>query len=168
LGKEPVELVMDLMLEEQDQVQVNQHVLNHDDVEFLLRQEESMLGSDGSAITPQGPTGLGKPHPRAYGAFARFLGYWVRDHRILPLEQAVHKITGKPAAKLRLKDRGLIKQGYAADITIFDPKEIRDLADFQNPHQFAEGIHWVIVNGHVALDQGKASPELRGTVLSPR
>ena len=73
LGKEPVELVMDLMLEEQDQVQVNQHVLNHDDVEFLLRQEESMLGSDGSAITPRDP-GLGKPHPRAYGAFARFLG----------------------------------------------------------------------------------------------
>ena len=168
LGKEPVELVMDLMLEEQDQIPVNQYVLNAEDVEFLIQQEESMIGSDGSALTPDGVTGGGKPHPRNYGSFARFLGYYSRERGLLPLETAVHKITGKPAAKLRLRDRGLIKENYVADIVVFDYQTIRDLADFSNPHQFAQGINWVIVNGHLTLDEGKLSNELKGTVLSPR
>jgi N-acyl-D-amino-acid deacylase len=168
LNIEPVELVMDLMYEDQDEVQVLQHVLNDADVEFLLRQEESMIGSDGTAISPGGPTGVGKPHPRAYGAFARFLGYWVRERGVLPLEKAVHKITGKPAAKLRLQDRGLIQEGFVADITVFDPDTIRDMADFDNPHQLAVGVHWVIVNGHVTLEDGQVSSDLRGSVLRPR
>jgi N-acyl-D-amino-acid deacylase len=167
VNKDPVDLIIDLMLEEQDGVPINQHVMSEEDVEFLLQKEEAMIVSDGSAITPGGPTGIGKPHPRSYGAFARFLGYWVRDKNILPLETAIHKVTGKPANTLRLKDRGIIKENFAADIAIFDPERILDRANFDNPHQFAEGVHWVIVNGHITLDNGKVSPELRGRVLSP-
>lgn len=168
LGKEPVDLVMDLMLEERDQIPVNQYVLKAEDVDFLIQQKESMIGSDGSALTPGGPTGIGKPHPRSYGSFARVLGYYSRERGLLSLENAVHKITGKPAIKLRLRDRGLIKENYVADVVVFDYDTICDRADFTNPHQFAQGISWVVVNGHLTLDKGTLSGELKGTVLTPR
>lgn len=168
LQKDPVELVMDLMVEEQSQIPVNQHVLKAEDVEFLMQQKEHMVGSDGSALTPDGPTGKGRPHPRNYGAFARVLAYYVREKGIISLEAAIHKMTGKPAAALRLPQRGLLREGYAADITVFDAATIEDRATFAEPVQLAQGVRWVIVNGHLTLADGTISPTLHGAVLAPR
>jgi N-acyl-D-aspartate/D-glutamate deacylase len=142
-------------------------VMAEADVDFLLPKPQSMIGSDGRSFTPGGPTGTGHPHPRSYGAFPRVLARYVRDKHLLPLEEAVHKMTGKPARKLRLDRRGELRPGYFADVVVFDPATIRDRATFEAPHQFAEGIHWVIVNGHIALDRGRASAELVGQVLRP-
>lgn len=167
LGKDPVELVMDLMVEEQDEIPVNQHVLRDEDVEFLLQQDLAMVGSDGAAMTPGGVTGVGRPHPRCYGSFARVLGHYVREKGLMPLEKAVHKMTGRPASVLGLKDRGLIRQGYAADLAVFDPGEIIDKATFTDPHQLAVGVRWVVVNGHLTLDDGVLAAELAGRVLPP-
>jgi N-acyl-D-aspartate/D-glutamate deacylase len=95
------------------------------------------------------------------------LARYVREKRLLSLEQAVHKMTGKPARKLRLDRRGELREGYFADVVVFDPATIRDRATFEEPHQFAEGVHWVIVDGHVTLDRGVLSERLVGQVLAP-
>jgi N-acyl-D-amino-acid deacylase len=166
-GRDPVELALDLILEDGNRTTMVNFVMAEADVDFLLPKPQSMIGSDGRSFTPGGPTGTGHPHPRSYGAFPRVLARYVRDKHLLPLEEAVHKMTGKPARKLRLDRRGELRPGYFADVVVFDPATIRDRATFEEPHQFAEGIHWVIVNGHIALDRGRASAELVGQVLRP-
>lgn len=166
-GRDPVELALDLILEDGNRTTMVNFVMAEADVDFLLPKPQSMIGSDGRSFTPGGPTGTGHPHPRSYGAFPRVLARYVRDKHLLPLEEAVHKMTGKPARKLRLDRRGELRPGYFADVVVFDPATIRDRATFEAPHQFAEGIHWVIVNGHIALDRGRASAELFGQVLRP-
>ena len=100
-----------------------------------------------------GPMAKGIPHPRSYGAFPRILSRFVRDLKAIDLEQAIYKMTGMPAVKLRLNDRGLIKPGLAADLVIFDPAEISDQATYDNPHQYADGIFHVIVNGDLVVQE---------------
>jgi dihydroorotase/N-acyl-D-amino-acid deacylase len=138
-----------------------------EDVDFLLPKPQSMIGSDGWSLTPGGPTGEGHPHPRSYGAFPRVFARYVREKGLLTLEEAVHKMTGKPARKLGLDRRGELKEGCFADVVVFDPATIRDRATFERPHQFAEGVHWVIVDGHIALDRGMLSSRLVGRMLTP-
>lgn len=166
-GRDPVELALDLILEDENQTTMVNFVMAEQDVDFLLPKPQSIIGSDGRSFTPDGPTGTGHPHPRSYGAFPRVLARYVRDKQLLRLEEAVHKMTGKPARKLRLDRRGEIRPGYFADLVVFDPATIRDRATFEAPHQFAEGIHWVIVNGHMTLDRGGLSGEIVGQVLTP-
>jgi len=167
LGREPVDLALDLIVEDGNRTTMVNFVMAEEDVNFLLPKPESIIGSDGWSISPGGPTAEGRPHPRSYGAFARVLGKYVREDRLLSLEQAVHKMTGKPARKLRLARRGELREGFFADVVVFDPAAIRDRATFENPHQFAEGVRWVIVDGHIALDRGLLSDRLVGQVLTP-
>lgn len=167
LGRDPGELVLDVILADGNRTMMVNFVMADEDVEFLLPQPESIIGSDGWSTTPGGPTGGGHPHPRCYGTFPRVLARYVREKRVLSLEQAVHKMTGKPARKLRLDRRGELREGYFADVVVFDPATIRDRATFEEPHQFAEGIHRVIVDGHLTLDRGVLSDRLVGRVLAP-
>jgi N-acyl-D-amino-acid deacylase len=165
--RDPVELTLDLILEDANRSMMVNFVMAEEDVDFLLPKPQSMIGSDGWSISPGGPTAIGHPHPRAYGAFARVLARYVREKKVLGLEEAVHKMTGKPARKLRLDRRGELQEGSWADVVVFDPAAVRDRATFEDPHQFAEGIHWVLVDGHITLDRGELSQQLFGQVLRP-
>ena len=165
--RDPVDLTLDIILEDDNRTTMVNFVMAEEDVDFLLPKPQSMIGSDGRAFTPGGPTGEGHPHPRSYGAFPRVFARYVREKGLLRLEDAVHKMTGKPAKKLRLDRRGELKEGYFADVVVFDPATIRDRATFEEPHQFAEGVHWVIVDGNITLDRGTLSERLVGQVLAP-
>jgi N-acyl-D-amino-acid deacylase len=118
-------------------------------------------------LAVSGPLAGGVPHPRNYGAFPRVLGRFVRDLKILSLEEAVHKMSGLPAQKLRLTDRGLIEPGRAADLVVFDPADVSDKATYDHPHQYAEGILHVIVNGQFVVRDQAHTGSLPGRVLNP-
>ncbi|MCX7603481.1 MAG: amidohydrolase family protein, partial [Bryobacteraceae bacterium] len=133
------------------------HAISEQDVERILRYRWTMIASDGGVVAP----GEGAPHPRNYGTFARVLGHYVRRRKLLPLEEAVWKMTGLPAQRLGLWDRGLIRPGMQADLVLFDPARIADRATFQQPHQYAEGVAAVWVNGVETLREGKMTG-LRG------
>jgi N-acyl-D-amino-acid deacylase len=135
------------------------------DMRAVLRHSVSMIGSDSSATAPYGVLGKGKPHPRTYGTFPRVLGEYVRRKKLLTLEDAIRKMTSFPAQKLRLKDRGLLRKGMWADVTVFDPEKIRDKATYASPHQYPVGIKYVIVNGKVVIANGKHTRELPGKAL---
>ena len=116
-------------------------------------------------MSPEGPSGKSMPHPRSYGTFPRVLGRYVRELHAITLEDAVRKMTSANAEKISLTDRGRIKVGWAADITLFDPATVADRATFTNPHQYPVGIPYVIVNGQVVLDAGNHTGALPGRVL---
>jgi N-acyl-D-amino-acid deacylase len=137
------------------------HVLDEGDVERIMRHPQTMIASDGRLSRP----GEGHPHPRAYGTFPRVLGRYVRERKVLTLEEAVHKMTGLPAARLGLRDRGHIVEGAIADLTVFDPATIADAATFTAPHQYPAGIDYVVVNGTVAVSEGRSTPARAGRVL---
>jgi dihydroorotase/N-acyl-D-amino-acid deacylase len=140
------------------------HVLDEGDVKRIMRHPMTMIASDGRLSTP----GEGHPHPRGYGTFPRVLGHYVRDEQVLTLEQGVHKMTGMPAARLGLKDRGVLRADAAADVVVFDADRIADRATFENPHQYAIGIDYVLVNGVAAVDRGKYTDSRAGRVLRRR
>jgi N-acyl-D-aspartate/D-glutamate deacylase len=124
-----------------------------------------MIGTDGFGLAATGPMSKGVPHPRSYGAFPRILARYVRELKILTLEEAIHKMTGQPAAKLSLTDRGLLKPGMAADLVVFDPVTVSDRATYKNPHQYAEGIDCVMVNGQFAVRDSVHTGARTGQVL---
>lgn len=126
------------------------HAMDEKDVENIMRHPMTMIGSDGRLSQP----GDGHPHPRAYGTFPKVLGLYVREKKVLPLQIAIHKMTGLSAARLGLKDRGLIKEGYVADLTIFDTETIIDKSTFTDPHQYPEGISYVLIGGKFAVENG--------------
>jgi N-acyl-D-amino-acid deacylase len=137
------------------------HVLDEADVRRIMRHPQVMIASDGRLSTP----GDGHPHPRAYGTFPRVLGHYVRDEQVLTLEQGVHKMTGMPAARLGLKDRGVLREGAFADVVVFDAATIADQATFTAPHQYAVGIDAVLVNGVPAVEGGRYLDARAGRVL---
>jgi len=120
-----------------------------------------MIASDGGVEIPK----HGVPHPRSYGTFARVLGVYVREKHALSLEDAIRKMTSLPAQRLGLQDRGVLRPGMKADIVIFDPARVRDRATFADPHQYAEGVSYVIVNGAIVLDDGKMTEARPGRAL---
>jgi len=126
------------------------HVMDEADVRRIMQHPQTMIASDGSLNI----LGKGHPHPRAYSTFPRVLGYYAREEKVLSMEQAIHKMTALPASCLHLKDRGQLKIGYKADITIFDPATVKDKGTFIEPHQYPEGIEYVIVNGEITIDKG--------------
>ncbi len=140
------------------------HAISEDDVERILRSPYTMIGSDGEI--PQ--FGQGAPHPRSYGTFARVLARYVRERKVLTLEDAVRKMSGYPAERLRLLDRGLLRPGMKADIVIFDPAKIQDKADYANPHQYAEGVREVIVNGQLLISGGDLTKARPGRIIRAR
>ena len=137
------------------------HVLDEQDVERIMRHPQTMIGSDGRLVEP----GDGHPHPRWYGTFPRVLGLYVREKGVLTLEQAVHKMTGLSAARLGLRDRGRVAEGMMADVVVFDPATVRDRATFTAPHEYPEGIEYVIVNGVPLVDGGRFTDARPGRVL---
>ncbi|HEV2149333.1 MAG TPA: amidohydrolase family protein [Longimicrobiaceae bacterium] len=137
------------------------HVLDEDDVERIMRHPWTAIASDGRLARP----GEGHPHPRAYGTFPRVLGRYVREKQVLPLEEAVRKMTSLPAARLGLADRGRIAEGMAADLVVFDPATVADRATFEAPHQYPVGIEHVLVNGVLAVDGGHFTDVRAGSVL---
>ena len=137
------------------------HAIAEKDIENILRNPNTMVASDGGIIE----FGRDVPHPRSYGTFARVLGRYVRERKVIPLEEAVRKMSGLPAQRFRLYDRGLIRPGMKADLVLFDPSTVADKADFTNPHQYAVGVHSVWVNGVAELQAGKMTGQLAGRPL---
>jgi N-acyl-D-amino-acid deacylase len=163
-GKDEYEAVFDLLLDEEAQVSVISFGMSEEDVRRVMQSPHGMVGSDGSAVSPRGILGRGKPHPRFYGTFPRVIGHYVREG-VIPLQEAVRKMTSAPAQKLCLRDRGLLREGFKADITVFDPARVKDEATFVEPHQFASGIPYVIVNGEIVIDGGEHTGALPGRAL---
>ncbi|ETX01195.1 MAG: hypothetical protein ETSY2_37710, partial [Candidatus Entotheonella gemina] len=162
---DPLDAVCDYLIEDQGHTRILITSMAEDDVQTILRSPTMLVGSDGTSLAPYGVTGQGKPHPRFYGTFARVLGHYVRDLGLLPLPQAIYKMTGGSANALGLVERGLIREGYWADLTLFDPQTIDAMSTYEEPHQYARGIQAVIVNGEVVIDGGEHNGALPGRVL---
>ncbi len=165
--KPAAEAVLDLLLEEQGQVAMVVFSQAEENVVKALAHPHVMVGSDSIGLSAGPGPHPGKPHPRMYGTFPRVLGHYVREQRLLSWETAVNKMTGMPAAKLRLKGRGLIRSGYAADLALFDPKTVKDEATYTDPHRHPAGIPYVVVNGRVVVDDGVMRPLPAGRILTP-
>ncbi len=153
-----VDTILELMLA--GGAQMVFHGMSEDDVRLILQYPFSMIGADGGV-----QTGRGVPHPRSYGTNARVLGKYVREEKLISLEDAVRRMTSLAAQKFQLKDRGLLREGFAADIVIFDEKTVADRATFENPHQFSAGFQAVIVNGQVVVEDGKHTGVRPGSTL---
>ena len=164
-GIDPAETVLQLEEESYGTVSAVIHNRIEEDLEYFLAHPLGMYGSDGVAISPKGKYSSEKHHPRFYGTYPRILGHYVREKSILTLEQAIHKMTGKPAKRLNLKNRGVIKKDAVADITIFNPETIIDKATFENPHVVSEGITDVLVNGIPVITDGTHTKLLPGKIL---
>src|SRR5262249_54908092 len=137
------------------------HAIGEEDLVRILRDPATMIASDGEIPT----FGKNAPHPRSYGTFARVLGEYVREKQVLTLEDAVRKMSAFPAQRLSLTDRGLLRPGLLADVVLFDPAQVRDRATFERPHQHAEGVSLVIVNGQVVFENGAMTSARPGRVL---
>lgn len=155
--KDPCEAVFDLLIEEKNAVSMVDFCGNEDVVSIFMKRPEQNVCSDGIFG--------GKPHPRVYGAFPRVLGKYVREDKVLALEEAIYKMTYKAAKVLGIYDRGIIKEGMKADIVIFDKDKIKDMGTYENPKQYPEGINYVIVNGKVVLANDVYNRKLEGAVL---
>ena len=165
MGKEPYDTIKDILIDENGGVSMIVYAMSEDNLKRILAHPLIIIGSDGSSIAPYGKLGEGKPHPRSYGTFARVLGKYVREDKIFPLHKALQKMTSMPANKFGLKNRGVLKEGYFADITIFNPDTIIDVADFIDPHRYAKGIEYVLVNGKIVINQTEHTGEGSGRVL---
>jgi N-acyl-D-aspartate/D-glutamate deacylase len=165
-GCDPIDLVCDYLIEDDGATRVLITSIAEEDIREIVRSRSALVGSDGNCVAGYGVVGQGKPHPRFYGTFPRILGRYVREERLLPLEQAVRKMTGATAQALRLRDRGLLKEGYRADITIFDPADFKDRATYADPHQYPTGERTtVIVNGVVVVENARHTGATPGMVL---
>jgi N-acyl-D-amino-acid deacylase len=137
------------------------HGMSEDDVKYIMRYPFNMFASDASIRV----YGQGAPHPRGYGTNARVLSRYVRDFKVLSLEEAVRRMTSLPAQKFQLHDRGLLREGMAADIVIFDEKSVHDASTFNEPHQYSTGFRYVLVNGMVTIDNGRHTGARAGKPL---
>ena len=161
-----VDILFDVLLHEDGSVPCVYFHHSEDDMTLAMRQPFSSIGSDGAALAIDGSQAKrSMPHPRWYGTFPRVLGRYVREQKVLTVEQAVHKMTAMNADKIGIKDRGLLKEGYWADVTVFDPQTVADRATYENPHQYPVGIPYVIVNGQPVVDSGNHTGALPGAVL---
>ena len=167
-GGDPLDAVCDHLLTDGGHTRILITSMAEADVREIVRTPWVLVGSDGNALATHGVTGQGKPHPRYYGTFARTLGQCVRDLRLLSLPQAIWKMTGGSAAALGLTDRGFIREGACADVTVFDPSRIAERATYDDPHQYAAGVSTVLVNGDVVIDGGDHTGALPGRVLRRR
>jgi N-acyl-D-amino-acid deacylase len=165
-GKTPFDWIFDAVLETKGNITMIIFAMSEDNVKMEMQHPTMMFGTDGWAFPFEGPLAVGAPHPRSYGTFPRVLGKYVREEKVLSLEEAIWKMCGFPAQKLRLKERGLIKKGYKADIVLFNPETVIDRADFLNPFQRPLGIEMVLVNGQVVIDHGAHTGARPGVVTS--
>ena len=165
-GCDPIDLVCDYLIEDNGATRVLITSIAEDDIREIVRSRSALIGSDGNCVADYGVVSQGKPHPRFYGTFPRIIGRYVHEQHVLPLERAIHKMTGATARALRLRDRGLLKEGYRADITIFDPADFRDRATYADPHQYPSGTRTtVIINGVVVVENARHTGATPGIVL---
>ena len=165
-GGNPADVLFDLLIEEDGSVPTVFFHHSEQDMQLVLKQPWTSVGSDGSAVSPDGPSGRSHPHPRYYGTFPRVLGRYVRELKVLSLPEAVRKMTSLNADKIGIKGRGRLEVGKFADVAIFDQGRVIDRATFESPHQFPVGIPYVIVNGVVVVDNEQHTGALPGRVLS--
>jgi N-acyl-D-amino-acid deacylase len=164
--QDPLDTLADYLVDDLGATRVLVTSISEDDIEHIVASPAALVGSDGNCVAPYGQVGKGMPHPRFYGTFPRILHHYVRERGALPLELAIHKMTGGTARALKLKDRGLLKEGYRADVAIFDPADFRDRATYADPHQFPSGARTtVIVNGVLVVEDAKHTEALPGQVL---
>jgi N-acyl-D-amino-acid deacylase len=162
--EDPIDTIMDLLIQDPS-IGVAVFAMSQPDVTLALQQPWVSIDNDSEGTAPEGLLGQAHPHPRAYGTFPRILAKYVREEKVLTLEDAIRKFSSLPAQRMRLTDRGVLKTGMWADVVIFDPATIHDRATFDNPNQLSEGMEYVLVNGRPVIEQGKMTGALPGKVL---
>lgn len=163
--KDPLDVVFDMILADHGQTGAIYFMMSEADMRLAMQSPYVSFCTDSGARATDGPLAGSMSHPRGWGSYPRILGHYVRDEKTLSLESAVQKMTGGPAARVGLRDRGLIKEGMFADITVFDPAKVIDTATFESPNQYPIGIDYVLVNGKVSVDKGQRTSALGGYVL---
>lgn len=163
--KEPYEFMRDLLIEEENRVGMISFFANEDNLKRILADPLVVIGADSAAVAPYGLLGIGKPHPRHYGTFPRILGKYAREEKIFSLARAIQKMTSITAEKFGLRKRGQIKEGYFADLVVFDPEKVIDCATWKNPHQYPKGINQVLVNGQIVIRESEHTGKLPGKIL---
>jgi N-acyl-D-amino-acid deacylase len=164
-GKAPEEVIVDLVIEDGSRVGTIYFVMDEGNLREELKQPWVSIGSDEGSLAPEGVFLKSNPHPRAYGSFARVLARYVREQRVIPLEEAVRRMTSLPAENLKLDRRGRLKAGYFADVVVFDPDHVGDHATYDKPHRYATGVETVLVNGVIVLDGGQHTGKKPGRVV---
>ena len=164
-GKSPAEAAIDLLSDEDGFVAAVHFAMSEADVEYILSDPHTMIGSDGVSNDPASDMAADKTHPRTYGTFPRVFAHYVRGREVLSVSEAVRRMTSLPAQRLKLTDRGVVRPGMKADLTVFNPLTIEDCATFADPHQFPAGIHHVMVNGRLAQQNGVQTDVLSGKIL---
>ena len=164
-GKDPIETIMDLLLEDRSRIGTIYFLMSEDNIKKQIRQPWVSFGSDAASISAEGVFLKSSTHPRTYGNFARLLGKYVRDEKVISLSEAVRRLTSLPATNLGLNHRGLLQPGMFADVVIFDPQTIGDRATFENPHQYSTGVRDVFVNGQQVLKNGQHTGAKPGRAL---
>jgi N-acyl-D-amino-acid deacylase len=164
-GIDPLDAVFDIIIKDDGATGAIYFSMSEDDVRTAIAHWWVSFCTDYGARAPDGPLSQGKPHPRVYGSFTRVLGRYVRQDGLLPLETAIRKMTSLPASRVGLTDRGLLRPGFAADVTVFDPRVVMDRATFEAPHQISQGIRYVLVNGETVLDGGQITDARPGRGL---
>lgn len=164
-GQSPEETAIGLVIEDGSRVGTVYFLMSEENVKKQIALPYMSFGSDAQALAPEGVFLEQNPHPRTYGTFARLLGKYVRDEKVIPMEEAIYKLTGLPASNLKIRKRGLLQEGYYADVIIFDPLTIQDHATFQDPHQLSTGVSHVWVNGEQVLKNGEHTGALPGRVV---
>jgi dihydroorotase/N-acyl-D-amino-acid deacylase len=164
-GKDPIDTLCDLLIEDNAFTSVAVVGMSEPDVTLALQQPWVSVDNDSSGTSPEGILGEEHPHPRAYGTFPRVLRKYVREEKKLSLEDAIRKFSALPAQRMRLVDRGVLKQGMWADVVVFDPNTVRDVATYDDPNRLSEGMDFVLVNGTPVIENGKMTGALPGKVL---
>jgi N-acyl-D-amino-acid deacylase len=164
-GKEPYDFIRDILIEEKKRVSKIAFSMNEDNLRKILKNSLVGIGSDGYALADHGPLAQGKPHPRSYGSFPRALGKYVREEKLVPLAEMIRKLTSVPAKKFKLGPRGVVADGRIADLVVFDQNKIIDKATFKDPHQYPEGIEYVLVNGQPVVEKGGQLDRLPGKIV---
>ncbi|MFC1563139.1 amidohydrolase family protein, partial [candidate division KSB1 bacterium] len=164
-NKDPYETYFDLLVEENASILVVLFIMTEENKKLVLKQPWVSICSDGAAVRPEGILGKGKPHPRYYGTFPRVLAKYVREENVITLEEAIRKMTSLAAHRLGIQDRGLIKEGMYADICVFDYEKITDHATYENPHQYSEGVVYLLVNGELVMEDGEHTGAKPGRII---
>jgi len=164
-GKDPIDTLFDILIQDNAFTEVAVFGMSESDVALALQQPWVAVDNDSSGTSPEGLLGREHPHPRAYGTFPRILRKYVREEKKLRLEDAIRKFSALPAQRMRLVDRGVLKKGLWADVVVFDPNTVRDVATFANPNQLSQGMEYVLINGVPVIDEGKQTAALPGKVL---
>lgn len=165
MGKDPRDAAMDLVIADRAEASVIISIMREDDVRAALADPMVSIGTDSGARAEDGPLSISKSHPRAWGSFTKILGTYVRDERLIPLEDAIRRFTSRPATRVGIHDRGLVRPGFKADITIFDLATVRDRSTFTDPNHYSEGIRHVLVNGQAVVADGKITDARPGQVV---